>query len=97
METGKILTEKNNSDNIKLEINEVIEIQLESNPTSEHEWVQGEETDSSIFSLIDPGFIKPGKDKELIGSGGYELFSFKAVSGGTQVLFYIMKGHGKKI
>lgn len=80
--TGKTLTEKNNGDSFNLKINDVINIKLKSNPTTGYRWVLSEEIDDSIISLIDSEFIQSKKDKELVGKGGYEIFSFKAISKG---------------
>jgi len=80
--TGKALTEKNNGDSFNLEINDVINIRLISNPTTGYRWVLSEKIDDSIISLIDSEFIQSKKDKELVGTGGYEIFSFKAISKG---------------
>jgi len=79
---GKTLTEKNNGDSFSLEINDVINIKLISNPTTGYRWVLIEEIDGSIISLIDSEFIQSKKDKELVGTGGYEIFSFKAIPKG---------------
>ncbi len=79
---GDILTEKNNGGSIDMEVNDLVNIELESNPTTGYGWFLSEETDGSIISLIDSGFIQPKKDKKLMGAGGYEVFSFKAVSNG---------------
>jgi len=80
--TGKTLTEENNGDSFNLEINDVINIKLISNPTTGYRWVLIEEIDDSIISLIDSEFVQSKKDKELVGTGGYEIFSFKAISKG---------------
>ncbi|MDD5622469.1 MAG: protease inhibitor I42 family protein [Actinomycetota bacterium] len=80
--TGKALTEKNNGDSLNLKINDTIEIRLESNPTTGYGWFLSDKADSTIVSVTDPEFIEPKKDKELIGAGGYEIFTIKAISKG---------------
>ncbi len=79
---GKTLTEKNNGDSFNLKINDTINIKLESNPTTGYSWILSDGTDSAIVSLIDSEFIQSSEDKELVGAGGYEMFTFKAVSKG---------------
>jgi inhibitor of cysteine peptidase len=83
---GKMLTEENNGDSIILEINDVIDIKLESNPTTGYGWALSEETDDSIISLNNSEFVESEKDKELVGSGGHEIFSFKAISKGKTII-----------
>ncbi len=79
---GGTLTEKNNGESLNLEVNDRVNIELKSNPTTGYEWVLSEETGGSIISLTGSGFIQSKKDKELIGAGGFEIFSFKAISNG---------------
>ena len=84
--TGKTLTEENNGDNLNLEINDVIDIKLKSNPTTGYGWILSEETDDSMISLNNSEFVESEKDKELVGAGGHEIFSFKAISKGKTII-----------
>lgn len=79
---GKTLTEKNNGDSINLKINDNVEIKLESNPTTGYRWFLSDKADSTIVSVNDPVFIESKKDKKLVGAGGYEIFTIKAISKG---------------
>lgn len=79
---GKTLTEKNNGDSINLKINDNVEIKLESNPTTGYSWFLSDKVDSTIVSVNDPVFIESKKDKKLVGAGGYEIFTIKAISKG---------------
>jgi len=79
---GKTLTEKNNGDSLNLKINDVVEIRLESNPTTGYSWILSDKIDNTIVSITGPEFIQSKKDKELVGAGGYEIFTFKAISKG---------------
>ena len=80
--TGKALTEKNNGDILNLKINDSVQIRLESNPTTGYSWFLSDKLDSTIVSVTDPVFIEPKKDKEIVGAGGYEIFTVKAISKG---------------
>jgi len=80
--TGKVLTEKNNGDSLNLKINDTVEIRLESNPTTGYGWFLSDKADSTIVSVNDPEFIESKKDKELVGAGGYEIFTIKTISKG---------------
>ena len=80
--TEKALTEKNNGDSINLKIDDKVEIKLESNPTTGYSWFLSDKVDSTIVSVTDPVFIESKKDKELVGAGGYEIFTIKAIAEG---------------
>jgi len=79
---GKTLTEKNNGDSINLKINDNVELKLESNPTTGYSWFLSDKVDSTIVSINDPVFIESKNDKKLVGAGGYEIFTIKAISKG---------------
>ena len=81
-EAGGTLTGKNNGGSIDMEVNDLVNIELESNPTTGYGWFLSEETDGSIIALTDSEFIEPKKDKKIMGAAGLELFTFKAVSNG---------------
>jgi inhibitor of cysteine peptidase len=79
----KVLTKKDNGKDLNLKVNDTVEIKLESNPTTGYSWFLGRLEDNSIVSISGPEFIDSKKDKELVGSGGYETFVIKALSRGT--------------
>ena len=85
-ELGKTLTEKNNGEMINLKIDDKVEIKLESNPATGYSWFLSDKVDSAIVSVTDPVFIESKKDEELIGAGGYEVFTIKAISKGKTSL-----------
>jgi inhibitor of cysteine peptidase len=80
--TGKTLTEKNNGDRLNLKINDTVEIKLESNPTTGYSWFLNDNVDETIVSITSPEFMESKKDEELVGAGGYEIFTIKAISKG---------------
>lgn len=79
---GKTLTEKNNGDSINLKIGDDIEIKLESNPTTGYSWFLSDKFDSAIVSVTGPIYMESKNNKELVGAGGYEIFTIKAISKG---------------
>jgi len=82
-----ILTEKNNGDSIELTIDSEFVIKLESNPTTGYGWILDEKTDTSIVSMVGSEYAQSEEDEELVGAGGHEIFTFKAIaSGDTTVL-----------
>lgn len=79
---GNTLTEKNNGGSINLKVEDTVVIRLESNPTTGYSWILDEKTDTSIVSVVDSEYVKSVKDEELVGAGGHEVLTFKAVSKG---------------
>ncbi len=81
------LTFDDKGKSFELEKGDRINIKLESNPTTGYEWILGEETDTSVVSLFDSKFVQTEKEEELVGVGGYEIFTFKAEnSGQTEII-----------
>ncbi len=78
--TDKTLTEKNNGDSLNLKINDTVEIKLESNPTTGYSWFLSDNIDETIVSVTGPEFRESKKDEELIGAGGFEIFTIKAIA-----------------
>mgnify|MGYP000048467396 CR=1 FL=1 len=76
------LTEKNNGNSINLKAGDTVVIKLESNPTTGYSWILDEKTDTSIVSAADSEYVQSVKDEELVGAGGHEIFTFKAISKG---------------
>ncbi len=79
---NKALTEKNNGDSINLKVEDIVVIRLESNLTTGYSWILDKKTDTLIVSMVDSEYIQSVEDKELVGAGGHEIFTFKAVSKG---------------
>jgi inhibitor of cysteine peptidase len=77
---------------IELEKGEEIVILLDSNPTTGYSWIPGEEIDTNIVTLTDSKFIQTETEKELVGSGGREVFTFEAKnSGQTEIILYYQR------
>jgi len=81
------LTFDNKGSSIELEKGDRINIKLESNPTTGYSWILDGETDTSVVSLFDSKFVQTEKEEELVGAGGYEIFTFKAENNGqTEII-----------
>jgi len=78
----KILTEDNNGAGMELNLDDTVEIKLESNPTTGYSWFLSEETTGSAVSVTGPQYMEPEKEKDVVGEGGYEIFTITAVSRG---------------
>lgn len=77
---------------IELEKGEEIIILLDSNPTTGYSWIPGEEIDTTIMELTDSIFFQTEKEKELVGAGGCEVFTFEAKnSGQTEIILYYQR------
>jgi inhibitor of cysteine peptidase len=83
---GKTYTESNNGDNLNLKINDVITIKLESNATTGYKWNLSEENNSTIITLVSSDYSEKENKDNLVGAGGFETLTFKAVSGGNAAI-----------
>ena len=83
---GKTYTESNNGDNLNLKINDVITIKLESNTTTGYKWNLSEENNSGIIAIVSSDYTEKENKDNLVGSGGFETFTFKAVSRGSATI-----------
>lgn len=83
---GKTYTESNNGDNLNLKINDVITIKLESNATTGYKWNLSEENNSGIIAIVSSDYTEKENKDNLVGSGGFETLTFKAVSGGSATI-----------
>ncbi len=81
------LTFDNKGSFIELKKGDKINIKLESNPTTGYAWVLSENTDETIISMTNSEFIQTEKEEKLVGSGGYEIFTFQAKKNGqTEII-----------
>jgi len=83
---GATYTESNNGDNLNLKINDVIKIRLESNVTTGFKWNLSEESNSGIIALVSSDYTEKENKDNLVGVGGFETFTFKAVSSGSTII-----------
>ena len=84
--TGKTYAESNNGDNLNLKINDIITIKIESNVTTGYKWNLSEESNSDIIALVSSDYTEKENKDNLVGAGGFETFTFKAVSNGSTTL-----------
>jgi len=84
--SGKTFTADDNNKEIKLKVDEAIKIKLQSNPTTGYSWNLSGETDASIISLTSSDYKTSSSDKEVVGAGGYDTITFKAVAKGNTTI-----------
>ena len=80
--SGKTITEEYYGGSIKLDVSDVVEIRLESNPTTGYSWFLEDAVDNNIVLITGPEFIESKEEKDIIGAGGHEIFTVKALSKG---------------
>jgi inhibitor of cysteine peptidase len=71
---------------IKVKVNEEFTVTLESNPTTGYVWQIARPIDNKVIKLIGSKFI-PAQTK-LIGAGGQEAWTFKALKPGKAGIYF---------
>jgi inhibitor of cysteine peptidase len=66
--------------------NEVLEIKLESNPTTGYSWKWMQNESNKILDSIDAIYVPTKVSNGVVGSGGTEIFKFKANKSGITSL-----------
>jgi len=66
---------------IKVKVGQEFNITLESNPTTGYQWQLAKQLDRSIVELVRSEY-RPS-ESGLLGAGGIEVWTFKAVKSGT--------------
>jgi len=84
-------TGKNNGENVDLNVGDIINLRLDSNITTGYSWELSETTDTEIISLESSLYENSQENEDIVGAGGAELFSFRAISAGQTdlILEYI--------
>lgn len=62
--------------------NEILEIKLESNPTTGYSWKWIKEDSNIILDSLGQTYVPKQTDSRRLGSGGVEIFKFKAIKSG---------------
>jgi inhibitor of cysteine peptidase len=86
MPAGKTFTAVNNGESINLKLNETLKIKLDSNPTTGYSWNLSNKTNTGIISLLSSDYKASSSDKEVVGAGGYDTITFKAVAKGNTAI-----------
>ena len=65
----------------------IVEVRLESNPTTGFRWKLAGELDERMLALIQSGYV-PGKDAEgqVVGAGGVEVWTFETLAAGDATI-----------
>jgi predicted secreted protein len=86
------VNEENDGGQVELELGQILVVTLESNPTTGYSWQQAENQEPILEQMGEAEF-KPSETGEspLVGTGGWEIFRFKAISPGQMTLKLIYR------
>ncbi|KPK37404.1 MAG: hypothetical protein AMJ65_14630 [Phycisphaerae bacterium SG8_4] len=81
------VSEDNDCGQIELELGKLLVVTLESNPSTGYQW-ELIESNESILKQFGQSEYKPSEtsDAPIVGTGGREIFRFKAISSGQMTL-----------
>ncbi len=75
--------EYSQSDNpIVITVGEQFALKLVSNPTTGYGWQSGRALDGNVLALVTNTYIPERTDRRVAGSGGHEIWTFRAVARG---------------
>lgn len=86
MPAGKTFTSANDGESINLKLNETIKIKLDSNPTTGYSWNLSDKTSTATISQLSSDYKTSSSDKEVVGAGGYDTITFKAIAKGNTTI-----------
>ncbi len=81
---SRTYTEEDNNSDVSIEIDEIFDISLASNPTTGYEW-DIKEWDYSVLELVDHKF-EPPEGENIVGGAGKEVWTFKGLKNGETTL-----------
>lgn len=78
------LTAADSGSTVSLEPGQEIEIRLDSNQTTGFRWNLTKEPETAVLELVGSEYEEPGGD--VVGQGGTEVWTFRAVAAGSAAL-----------
>ena len=75
---------------------DVIRLSLEANPTTGYDWEVIEPVDDSVIQVGEREFDSSGKDQELVGVGGVDLWRIRCARQGRARLDLVYRRHWEK-
>jgi len=89
--TGEVrLDMADNGHQIEVEVDQILVISLESNPTTGFGW-ELVELEDPILQLMGEAEFQPSESKEIVGAGGTEIFRIKVVGTGQTTLTLVYR------
>jgi len=80
------LTEADDGASVQLALDGQLIVALASNPTTGFSWSVSDASDPQLVLQGEPKFVPAGSTTPVVGAGGTEVFTFKAVDAGTAKL-----------
>ncbi len=79
-------TDADNGRTIELQVGQAFQLTLRSNPTTGYRWVFDGQSSGIVVQEGKPVYAADNPDKGLMGGGGIEHWTFRAVKPGTETL-----------
>lgn len=84
---AEVLVEKDaNGTTVTLDVDQVLAIRLESNPTTGYGWQVIEVDESILQAEGGPEMIEPTQATPMLGAGGWQVFRYRAKASGETVM-----------
>ena len=80
------VTDKDNNGKASLRQGDMLNVRLESNPTTGYTWQVTKNNKKALKPIGEPAFEPPKTNKNLVGAPGHQKFVFKAIAPGTVAL-----------
>lgn len=82
-----VITEKDNAGYVYVKKGDDVKLVLDSNPSTGFKWNYDEKPDENILLQTGYEYISDSNDDMLVGVGGKEVWTFKALNSGTAVMY----------
>ncbi len=69
---------------LEVELGSTFTLEVDANPTTGYQWSLATPLNAGIVSLIGKEYVAP--DTDLVGAGGKEIWTFRAVGNGAEVI-----------
>ncbi|NMB69244.1 MAG: protease inhibitor I42 family protein [Chloroflexi bacterium] len=84
---AEVLVEKDaNGTTVTLDVDQVLAIKLESNPTTGYAWQVMEVDETILQAEGGPEMIEPAQATPMLGAGGWQVFRYRAKASGETVM-----------
>lgn len=80
---GPVLTEKANNTKVDLKRGELLTLRLEATAGTGYTWQVVKVAEKVLAARGKPEFVRPDKDRKVVGGKGAQVIRFEAVSAGT--------------
>ncbi len=88
---GEVKTYTDPGKVIEVGVNQEFVIALESNPTTGYTWE--ENSDGTMLNLVSQDYVQDENEQEMVGVGGTESFSYRALKQGETEISLVYGQH----